>query len=49
MTNEQNEPEAMRLADVAKPFFDELAEGTKIIVSYVIIDGQKVIQSAISE
>jgi len=49
VTNEQNEPEAMRLADVAKPFFDELAEGTKIIVSYVIIDGQKVIQSAISE
>lgn len=49
VTNEQNEPEAMRLADVAKPFFDELAEGTKITVSYVIIDGQKVIQSAISE
>lgn len=49
VTNEQNEPEAMRLSDVAKPFFDELAEGTKITVSYVIIDGQKVIQSAISE
>ncbi|MGB2991824.1 MAG: BsuPI-related putative proteinase inhibitor, partial [Paenisporosarcina sp.] len=49
VTNEQNEPEAMRLSDVAKPFFDELAEGTKITVSYVIIDGQKVIQSATSE
>jgi PBP1b-binding outer membrane lipoprotein LpoB len=49
VTNEQNEPEAMRLSDVAKSFFDELAEGTKITVSYVIIDGQKVIQSAISE
>ena len=49
VTNEQNEPEAMRLSDVAKPFFDELVEGTKITVSYVIIDGQKVIQSAIRE
>lgn len=49
VTNEQNEPEVMRLSEVAKPFFDELVEGTKITVSYVIIDGQKVIQSAISE
>ena len=49
VTNEQNEPEAMRLSDVAKPFFDELVEGTKITVSYVIIDGQKVIQFATSE
>lgn len=49
VTNEQNEPEAMRLSDVAKPFFDELEEGTKITISYVIIDGQKVIQFATSE
>jgi outer membrane protein assembly factor BamE (lipoprotein component of BamABCDE complex) len=46
VTNEQNEPEAMRLSEVAKPFFDELQEGAKITVSYVIIDGLKVIQSA---
>ena len=49
VTNEQNEPEAMRLSEVAKPFFDELEEGTKITVSYVIIDGQKVIQFATNE
>lgn len=49
VTNEQNEPEAMRLSEVAKPFFDELEEGTKITISYVIIDGQKVIQFATSE
>ena len=49
VTNEQNEPEAMRLSEVAKPFFDELEEGTKITVSYVIKNKQKVIQFATNE
>jgi len=44
--NEKNEPEAMRLSETAKPFFDELEEGVKIKVFYVIMDGQKVIQNA---
>ena len=47
VTNEQNEPEAMRLSETAKPFFDELEKDTKITVFYVLIDGQKVIQSAV--
>ncbi|EPD51476.1 hypothetical protein HMPREF1210_02074 [Paenisporosarcina sp. HGH0030] len=47
--NEQNEAEAMRLSETAKPFFAELEEGAKIKVFYVIIDGQKVIQSAEKE
>ncbi|PUB16594.1 BsuPI-related putative proteinase inhibitor [Paenisporosarcina sp. OV554] len=49
VTNEQNEPEAMRLSEVVKPDFEDLKEGTKITISYVIIDGQKVIQSVTSE
>lgn len=46
VVNEQNEIEAMRLAEVARPFFDDLESKVKIRVFYVIIDGQKVIQSA---
>jgi len=46
VTNEQNETEAMRLSETAKLFFDDLETGTKITVFYVIIDGQKVIQTA---
>lgn len=49
VTNEQNEPEAMRLSEVVKPDFEDLIEGTKITISYVIIDEQKVIQSVTSE
>jgi len=45
--NEQNVPEAMRLTEVSKPFFNDLERGTKITVFYVEIDGQKVIQDAI--
>lgn len=44
--NDQNESEAMRLSEVVKPFFDELQDGSRITVSYVFINGQKVIQSA---
>lgn len=47
--NEKNEPEAMRLSEVAKPFFDELEDGAKIKVFYVMMDGQKVIQNAEKE
>lgn len=47
VTNEQNVPEAMRLTEVSKPFFNDLERGTKITVFYVEIDGQKVIQDAI--
>ncbi|MET1014079.1 MAG: BsuPI-related putative proteinase inhibitor [Paenisporosarcina sp.] len=46
VVNEQNEVEAMRLAEVARPFFDDLESKVKIKVFYVIIDGQKVIQNA---
>lgn len=46
VTNEKNEPEAMRLSDVSKPFFDNLERGTKITVFYVEKDGQKIIQTA---
>jgi len=46
VTNEQNEPEAMRLSDVSKPFFDNLERGTKITVFYVEKEGQKIIQTA---
>lgn len=49
VTNEQNEPEAMRLSEVVKPDFENLKEGTKITITYVIIDGQKVIQSVTSD
>jgi len=49
VTNEQNEPEAMRLSEVAKPFFTELEKGAKITVFYVVQDGQKVIQDATRE
>jgi hypothetical protein len=49
VTNEQNETEAMRLSEVAKPFFNELEPGAKITVFYVVIDGQKVIQIATKE
>lgn len=49
VTNEQNETEAMRLSEVAQPFFTELEEGTKITVFYVVKDGQKVIQDATRE
>lgn len=44
--NEQNLPEAMRLTEASKPFFDGLERGTKIIVYYVEQDGQKMIQEA---
>ncbi len=44
--NEQNVPEAMRLTEASKPFFNDLERGTKITVFYVEIDGQKVIQDA---
>jgi uncharacterized lipoprotein YehR (DUF1307 family) len=47
--NEQNEAEAMRLSEVAKPFFEELEEGAKITVFYVLKDGQKIIQTATRE
>lgn len=47
VTNEQNLPEAMRLNEVSKPFFDGLERGTQIIVYYVEQDGQKIIQDAI--
>ena len=47
--NDKNEPEAMRLSETAKPFFDELEDGAKIKVFYVIMDGQKVIQNAEKE
>ncbi|QBP42432.1 BsuPI-related putative proteinase inhibitor [Paenisporosarcina antarctica] len=46
VTNEQNETVAMRLSETAKPFFDDLETGAKITVFYVVIDGQKVIQTA---
>ncbi|MFX3673419.1 MAG: BsuPI-related putative proteinase inhibitor [Paenisporosarcina sp.] len=46
VTNEQNEPEAMRLTEVSQPFFNNLEIGTKIRVFYVEIDGQKIIQAA---
>ena len=46
VVNEQNEIEAMRLSEVVKPFFDELEAKTRIKVTYVYIDKQKVIQSA---
>lgn len=45
--NEQNFPEAMRLTEASKPFFDGLERGTQIIVYYVEQDGQKIIQEAI--
>ncbi|WP_075618766.1 BsuPI-related putative proteinase inhibitor [Paenisporosarcina indica] len=47
--NDQNETEAMRLTEVAKPFFTELEKGAKITVFYVEQDGQKVIQDATRE
>jgi len=46
VTNEQNLPEAMRLNEVSKPFFDGLERGTQIIIYYVEKDGQKIIQEA---
>lgn len=49
VTNEQNETEAMRLSEVAKPFFSDLETGAKIKIFYVIIDGQKVVQAANKE
>ena len=47
--NDQDEAEAMRLSEVAKPFFEELEEGAKITVFYVLKDGQKIIQTATRE
>ena len=47
--NEQNQPEAMRLSEAAKPFFDELEDGVTIKITYVVENGQKVIQSAEKE
>lgn len=46
VTNEHNLPEAMRLNEVSKPFFDGLERGTQIIIYYVEKDGQKIIQEA---
>ena len=46
VVNELNEIETMRLAEVARPFFDDLESKVKIRVFYVIIDEQKVIQAA---
>jgi len=49
VTNDQNETEAMRLNEEAKSIFSEMEKGTKITVFYVIIDGQKIIQTATYE
>lgn len=38
--------EAMRLSEVAIPFFERLEEGKQILVEYVVENEQKVIQSA---
>jgi hypothetical protein len=46
VVNELNDIEAMRLSDLVKPFFDELEPKSKIRITYVIKDGQKLIQSA---
>ncbi|MEK4484170.1 BsuPI-related putative proteinase inhibitor [Psychrobacillus sp. FSL H8-0484] len=44
--NLEGTTEAMRLSEVAIPFFDGLEEGTKLIVEYVVENEQKVIQFA---
>ncbi|WP_108669921.1 BsuPI-related putative proteinase inhibitor [Peribacillus acanthi] len=45
VVNEQGQSETYRLAEVAKPEFENLPKDTKVKIYYVVRDGQKEVQS----